>query len=242
MAMNQADHPDDAKEEKKNSSGTPDSSKSAQTPDSLTHKTAGVTITVSVKEEGKKEDDQNKSDDDKKDKNEKPPFYRRPRVIVIASIIIAVVVIVIVILWLILRQYVSTDDAYIDGNVTQISPRVAAQVTALHIDDNELVHPGDLMIELDPTDYLLALDEAKAQVASSQAKLTQARAQIQTATASVAQAGPGLMRRKCSSTTPPATSRATTAWTNARVHASSWTTPRPLKKTRRPNSKRPEPV
>ncbi len=192
MAMNQADHPDDAKEEKKNSSGTPDSSKSAQTPDSLTHKTAGVTITVSVKEEGKKEDDQNKSDDDKKDKNEKPPFYRRPRVIVIASIIIAVVVIVIVILWLILRQYVSTDDAYIDGNVTQISPRVAAQVTALHIDDNELVHPGDLMIELDPTDYLLALDEAKAQVASSQAKLTQARAQIQTATASVAQARAGV--------------------------------------------------
>src|SRR5581483_6269813 len=90
-----------------------------------------------------------------------------------------------VIIWLILRQYVTTDDAFIDGHVTQVGPQVSARVVRLHFDDNQFVHHGNLLVELDPTDYQAALDQAAAQVASAQGKLDQARAQVVSADASV---------------------------------------------------------
>ena len=117
----------------------------------------------------------------------KPPFYKRPAFI-IACIAAILLLIGGIIIWLVLRQYVSTDDAYIDGHVTQVSPRASAQVLSLHVRDNELVRQGDLLVELDPTDYQLALDQALAQVASSQGRLAQAKTQIDTAKAEVAEA------------------------------------------------------
>jgi len=137
-------------------------------------------------DEEKKQEGDNKAKDEKKDEKEKA--RKKKKFIIITCIVLVVLLIVGIILWLILRQYVSTDDAYIDGHVTQVSPRASAQVLALHIRDNQLVHQGDLLVELDPTDYQVALDQAKAQVASSQGRVAQAEAQIETATASVAQA------------------------------------------------------
>lgn len=133
--------------------------------------------------------DKEKSPDKKEDpqpkKPEKPPLYKRrgfiPAVIIIAVVLIAAILVC----WLILRQYVYTDDAYIDGHVTQVSARISSQVVALHIVDNQLVHKGDLLIELDPTTFQVALEQAKAQAASSQGKLAQAQAQVGTAKASV---------------------------------------------------------
>src|SRR5262245_12091826 len=45
---------------------------------------------------------------------------------------------------------VSTDDAYVNGHVTFVAPRVAGQVKIVLVDDNNLVHKGDLLVELDP--------------------------------------------------------------------------------------------
>jgi membrane fusion protein (multidrug efflux system) len=136
--------------------------------------------------EGKEEKEDKK--DEKEDKPKKPPVYKRPAFIIIASIVFVVLLVGGIILWLILRQYVSTDDAYIDGHVIQISPQVSAQVLSLHIDDNEFMHKGDLLVELDPTDYQVALDQAKAQVSQAEGRLEQARAQINSAKAAVLQA------------------------------------------------------
>lgn len=148
---------------------------------------AGVAITISVKEE--------KPGGDKKEEKgggpekEKPKKAHRKKALWISIAVVAAIVLLVVstVLWLILRQYVSTDDAYIDGNVTQISARVSAPVIARHIDDNQLVHTGDLLIELDPTDFQVALAQAQAQVVSSRGKLLQAQAQVTTAHATVAQ-------------------------------------------------------
>ena len=90
--------------------------------------------------------------------------------------------------WLYARQFVSTDDAYIDGNVTQVAPQVAAQVKTLHVDDNLFVHKGDLLVELDPTDFQVALEQAEGAESSAQGKLTQAQAQVAAANAGVKQA------------------------------------------------------
>jgi len=56
----------------------------------------------------------------------------------------------------------STDDAFIAGHVVSIAPRVAGQVTAVHVLDNQLVHSNDLLIELDPADFVTTMAQKKA--------------------------------------------------------------------------------
>ena len=71
------------------------------------------------------------------------------------SIGIAVLVLAVVsglVYWLYSRQFESTDDAFIDGDIVQISPKVSAYITKVYVSANQLVHKGDLLVELDPTD------------------------------------------------------------------------------------------
>jgi membrane fusion protein (multidrug efflux system) len=145
-------------------------------------------------EKNKEQEHQKKKDQSKdreKDQEQKPPkkpLYKRRGFIITALIVGIVLIVGLIVIWLMIRQYVSTDDAYIDGHVTQVSPRASAQVLILHVRDNELVHAGDLLVDLDPTDYQVALAQASAQVASAAGRLSQAQAQVGTAQAEVAQA------------------------------------------------------
>src|SRR5271170_371540 len=52
----------------------------------------------------------------------------------------------------------STDDAYTTGHIHIISSRVSGTVIAVRVDDNQMVHQGDILIELDPTDYQVQVD------------------------------------------------------------------------------------
>ena len=63
----------------------------------------------------------------------------------------------------------STDDAQIDGHINPISPRVTGTVLRVLHDDNELVQAGTLLVELDPRDYEVAVDRARADLANAQA-------------------------------------------------------------------------
>src|ERR1700744_5014099 len=47
----------------------------------------------------------------------------------------------------------STDDAFIAGHIVSIAPRVAGQVIAVHVKDNQMVRSNDLMVEIEPADY-----------------------------------------------------------------------------------------
>jgi membrane fusion protein, multidrug efflux system len=80
-----------------------------------------------------------------------------------------------------------TDDAYVDAHVLSVIPKVAAYVQVLHIDDNSKVSAGQLLIELDPRDYAVALAQAQANLADAQSRLHEARDQIPVADARVAQ-------------------------------------------------------
>ncbi|HZR19151.1 MAG TPA: HlyD family secretion protein [Verrucomicrobiae bacterium] len=122
------------------------------------------------------------------DKPKGPPIYKRPAVIIPVAAVLLLGIAAGVVYWLHARHFESTDDAYIDGHVAQISPEVAAQVIALHIQDNQFVHQGDLLVELDPTNYQVALAQARAEASSAEGKLDQARAQIGAAQAGVTQA------------------------------------------------------
>jgi membrane fusion protein (multidrug efflux system) len=85
--------------------------------------------------------------------------------------------------------YESTDDSAIEAHAIQVSPKISAHVKAVHFDDNYQVKRGDLIIELDPRDYEVALTSASANLASAQSKLTEADAQQ-----NVAQAGLGQVK------------------------------------------------
>jgi multidrug resistance efflux pump len=60
------------------------------------------------------------------------------------------------------RGYQSTDDAFIEGRVVQLSPRVSGHVLTVRVDDNQTVKAGDLLIEIDPRDYQAKVDQARA--------------------------------------------------------------------------------
>ncbi len=71
----------------------------------------------------------------------------------------------------------STDDAFIAGHIVSISARVSGYVDKVLVADNQSVQQGDILVELDPRDYQVALDMARAKLSTAQADETQSRAQ-----------------------------------------------------------------
>jgi membrane fusion protein (multidrug efflux system) len=68
--------------------------------------------------------------------------------------------------WLISGRYhESTDDAYVNGNLVQITPQAAGTVLSIHADDTDFVASGQLLVELDKADARVAVDQAEAQLA-----------------------------------------------------------------------------
>ena len=73
---------------------------------------------------------------------------------------------------------VSTDDAYVNGHVTLVAPRVPGQVARVLVDDNNRVKKGDLLVQLDREPYQVQVDIKKAAVVSAEADLKAAEAQV----------------------------------------------------------------
>ena len=71
-----------------------------------------------------------------------------------------------------------TDDAQVDGDIYQVSSRIAGQVTNVYAEDNKKVEKGDLLIEIDRKDQQVALEQAQAALASAQADYTQANVNV----------------------------------------------------------------
>jgi membrane fusion protein (multidrug efflux system) len=73
---------------------------------------------------------------------------------------------------------VSTDDAYVNGHVTFVAPRVGGQISRVLFDDNNRVHKGDLLAELDKEPYRVAVSEKQAAVDTAKAELQSAIAAV----------------------------------------------------------------
>src|SRR5271169_6704446 len=69
------------------------------------------------------------------------------------------------------KTHVSTDDAFIDGNIHTIAAKINGTVKEIHVTDNQLVKKGDLLLEIDPADYTVKLREASSVVGAEKAKL-----------------------------------------------------------------------
>jgi membrane fusion protein, multidrug efflux system len=73
---------------------------------------------------------------------------------------------------------VSTDDAFVNGHVTFVAPRVAGQVTRVLVDDNYRVRSGDLLVQLDKEPYQVQVNIARAALAAAQSDLVAAEARV----------------------------------------------------------------
>src|SRR6185369_8251148 len=69
--------------------------------------------------------------------------------------------------WLVASHYESTDNAYVQGNVIQITPQVGGTVMAIYADDTDFVKAGQPLVKLDPADARVALDQAEANLAQT---------------------------------------------------------------------------
>lgn len=77
--------------------------------------------------------------------------------------------------------YKSTDDAFIEGHIITVSPRVSGPVIKLNIKDNQIVKKGDLLLEIDPVDYKTKLKQSKAKLEEAKAALMTCQNQVEKA-------------------------------------------------------------
>jgi membrane fusion protein (multidrug efflux system) len=81
-------------------------------------------------------------------------------------------------LWNYLESYESTDDAEIDGDIYSVTSRIAGTIHAVNVQDNQAVKAGQLLVELDPRDYEVSLEQAKAALNESRSLIAVARPNI----------------------------------------------------------------
>jgi membrane fusion protein (multidrug efflux system) len=92
---------------------------------------------------------------------------RRRNVVILVSAV--VLVIVSLLLWRYLSSYESTDDAQVDVHLFPVSARISGYVVKVNVNDNQWVEKGDVLVEIDPTDYQVALTQAQANLANAEA-------------------------------------------------------------------------
>ncbi len=80
--------------------------------------------------------------------------------------------------WSVGRYLVSTDDAYVQADNTTIAPKVSGYLSEVLVGDNERVKAGQVLARIDPRDFAVALDQAKADVAAARAAITSKEAQL----------------------------------------------------------------
>jgi membrane fusion protein, multidrug efflux system len=89
-------------------------------------------------------------------------FQGRPSTKPLVFLVVVVALLLVGWFWWESRHWESTDDAEIDGHIYPISARVSGQVTKVNYDDGQVVRKGDVLVQIDPTDYQVAVDRAKA--------------------------------------------------------------------------------
>src|SRR6266404_6107478 len=130
----------------------------------------------------------------------KRPLYKRPAFLIGAGIVLLVVAIVGLRYWLYARSHESTDDAFIDGNIVQVSPKASGYITRVYVKDNQSVNTGDLIAEIDPRDYEAKVAQARAALNAGRAQQKQAQTQVTltrvTGRANVQQAAAGVQQAR----------------------------------------------
>ena len=138
------------------------------------------------KKGGDKGDGKGKGDDEQK--KPKTPFYKRP--VLMAGLILIVLAGIGggIYAGYYFAHYASTDDAFIDGRIVRVSPRVAGKIVRLAVTDNEPVSADQVLVEIDRQPFEVRRQQAVAAQKQAEAQVEQARANLLVAQAQADQA------------------------------------------------------
>jgi membrane fusion protein, multidrug efflux system len=114
------------------------------------------------------------------------PRHRRPggRILLMA-LLVAAVGVAAPFAWSYLQSYESTDDAQIDGHIDPLSSRIDGTVIAVHAEDDDRIRKGELLVEIDPRDYAVAVEQARARLGLALAQVASAQQDYAAALAKV---------------------------------------------------------
>jgi membrane fusion protein (multidrug efflux system) len=136
--------------------------------------TAQISGTVQIKQNT---GDKQSPADSRQQQEDDAPEKKSGRKFIVIAVIILLVIGAGIFYW---RSTFSedTDDAQVDGDLYQVSSRVTGQVIKVYVEDNQQIKIGDPIAEIDPRDYQVALEQAQASLASSQAAAIQATVNV----------------------------------------------------------------
>jgi membrane fusion protein (multidrug efflux system) len=83
--------------------------------------------------------------------------------------------------WSYLSSYEATDDAQVDGHIIAVSSRINGTIAHVYVIDTQTVHEGQLLVDIDPGDYVVAVEGARANLAQARARVESAKADYQMA-------------------------------------------------------------
>ncbi|MEO1169600.1 MAG: HlyD family secretion protein [Pseudomonadota bacterium] len=111
---------------------------------------------------------------------EKPAKKRSP-VRLIAMLIVPALVIGFGVYWYMTSgRYVSTDNAYVQQDIVEISPEVGGRIVGVLVEENQQVEAGDILFRIDPEPYRIAVQQAEADISDAQLALSQAETAVST--------------------------------------------------------------
>jgi membrane fusion protein (multidrug efflux system) len=111
----------------------------------------------------------------------KPNSIRKKKIGVIFAVTILIGALILFFYLRYKATHITTDDAFIDGRIHTISARIKGAVTGVHVQDNQQVRKGDLLIEIDPADFDVKVTEAQSGVHAERSRLAEVEARIQVA-------------------------------------------------------------
>jgi membrane fusion protein (multidrug efflux system) len=89
--------------------------------------------------------------------------------------------------WRYLSSYEDTDDAQVDGHIIAVSSRINGTIVGVYVVDTQPVREGQLLADIDPADYVVAIEGARARLGQAQAQVESAKADYQTTLSKVSQ-------------------------------------------------------
>src|SRR5437879_2215242 len=100
-------------------------------------------------------------------REEAPRTRGRTRAFIIFFVVLALAGAGSVLYWQHARQFEETDDAFVEMHLNPVSPRVDGVVVKVYVENNQIVQAGEPLVDLDPGDYKVALDQAEAALAQA---------------------------------------------------------------------------
>jgi len=110
------------------------------------------------------------------------PASPRQRAIVIAGAVAALLILAAALHWLVTGRFqIATDNAYVRADISAVAAQVEGYVIAAPVAENAVVQAGDVILQIDPADYLVAVQRARARLSQARAELAAARANARAA-------------------------------------------------------------